>query len=437
MATVSEVVVKYAARGAQEAQRADRNVRQSIKETAQTARRESGTIRQWMQQHKTALLAIGAATATAMAMIIRASPELSAQLATVRLAFSLLAMTIGSDLAPATRGIGETLLGLADSFNQLPPPIRKTISFLVAIVGIVGVVLPVIAALETLISGTVVASFLAWVGSLIPSISLMGVLSTVAGVVTSAVSALAAALGITVGAAAALVVAIVAIIAILVAYIFNIGGARDAINGFLADIGKFVQDSLAAYVKWRLGIEREVGRMVSNFISRLATLASKALTKAKAVADAIRGKIEELANDAYRWGTDLVDRFISGIRSKVSAARSAASAVSNAVRDFISFDNVRNDRMAQRWGSDMVEHFARGMEQKRSRIGNALPEQSPSGLGLSPATPRTAGAGGGTTIEITIEEGAIRMMGTGSGSVDTSRLAEEVSSEINTELGRR
>jgi phage-related protein len=292
MASVSEVTVKYAARGAKEAQRADKNVRSSIKETAQTARKESGTISQWMQSHKTALLAIGAATAAAMGMIIKASPELSAQLSSVRLGFSLLAMTIGSDLAPATEGIGQTVIDLADAFAGLDSSIRKPISAIVSLAGIVGVLIPVIAGLETLLAGTAIG----------------GALASAASTAAGALGSLVAFLG---GPVTLVILAIIALaVGLYLAWKTNFLGIRD----ITASVLGFIQAKAAAVVAFLMGLWSS---LVSFMLPLIKSLWATFVTSFNGIKQAVMGAFN-LVRSIIKTVLGAVRGFIQTTLAKLS-----------------------------------------------------------------------------------------------------------------------
>jgi hypothetical protein len=141
MARVSEVSVEYNARGARATQQADRKVRNSIQETAQTARSERGTINRWMNRHKSALRSIGAATAGVLGSILAASPRARAELSGIRTAFSLLADTIVRDLLPQSGSVSEVAFDIAQAYRDLPDPVRSAASALIAAGGAAGLAL--------------------------------------------------------------------------------------------------------------------------------------------------------------------------------------------------------------------------------------------------------------------------------------------------------
>jgi len=138
--TVSEIAVEYAARGARSAQRADQSVRESIQTTADTARKESGTINRWMQRHKSAIRSIGAATAGALGGILAASPRARAELSGIRTAFSLFADTIVRDVLPGAGSLSEAAFDLAEAYRNIPDPIREVISSVTLFGGIIAAV---------------------------------------------------------------------------------------------------------------------------------------------------------------------------------------------------------------------------------------------------------------------------------------------------------
>lgn len=140
MTRVQEIAVEYAARGAGAAQRADRRVRDSINETAQTARSEAGTIDRWMDRHETAIRRIGTATAGAMGAILAASPTFRAELAGVRLGFSLLADQIVRDVLPSAGSLSQLAVDLGMQYRDLDDDTRELMSATFLLAGAAGAV---------------------------------------------------------------------------------------------------------------------------------------------------------------------------------------------------------------------------------------------------------------------------------------------------------
>jgi hypothetical protein len=197
MAEVSSVVLKYAVRGADRAQRKDKQVRESIQRTGRRARKESGSIRKWMQRHKAAIAGIAAATAGAMMAVIKHSPTLSGELAGMRLAFSLFAMTVGEDLAPALEGISGTLLDISDAYSDLDEDVRKPISGLIGVALAMVFAATALATLETIIGGTAVAAAFKAIGGAAWSAAggVLGFIGVTGGLLMLAI-AIAAGLGL-------------------------------------------------------------------------------------------------------------------------------------------------------------------------------------------------------------------------------------------------
>lgn len=133
MVEVSNVVLKYSQKGAKDVQRADSNVRDSISQTSKKAEEEAGTIDRWMSRHKTALLAIGTATAGLMAGIVKATPGLRAGLSSIRLAFSLMAFEIGQHLVPYMMDLEEAIWDQYDAWQDLDDSITEPIEKFIAL----------------------------------------------------------------------------------------------------------------------------------------------------------------------------------------------------------------------------------------------------------------------------------------------------------------
>ena len=129
MVTVSEVVIKYLSLGADKLVRDEDRVDKAISKTAKNAEKNEKKTKRWMERHKTALTAIGVATAGAMAGVIAASPSLQAALSGVYLEFSMLAMDIGERWAPAFEWLEGIAGDLTEAWDKLPEPLKDVISY--------------------------------------------------------------------------------------------------------------------------------------------------------------------------------------------------------------------------------------------------------------------------------------------------------------------
>ena len=417
MATVSDVTIKYAARGAKAAQKADQNVRDSIQETAQTAREQSGTINRWMQRHQAAILGIAAATTGAMMAIIRASPTLSAEMSTIRLGFSLLAMQIGQDLAPAFRFLGDVALGLAESYRSLPAPVRTVISAFIGLSLALGTVAGIVAGLQTLFTGTFIA--------------------TLGGKVVAAISSATTSIGGFIAASTAAAASVGAIIGIFGVWLLEItgilgfigrlgSGLRNLIGGPMADFiitlmtltgiipilgtigaaivgfirggfsgavkmaGKFLNTlyqsmvntftNIASWIKSNAislitaAVQALTGNIVGAFLSLFQTLIGGSLVPrmfqqiasyiggaavslvanaAQAVTNAISGAFQAL--NPLNWGGTIANGVANGLNGAVGAVSSAADSTLGAI------NGVVDDLNPLDWGSDLANEFASGI----------------------------------------------------------------------------
>lgn len=399
MATVSEVAVRYAARGAQRVQRADRNVRESIQTTADTARQEQGTINRWMQRHQAALLAIGATTTAVMAGIIRQSPALSAQLAEVRLGFSLLAMTIGRDVAPLMRGVGEAAVDLADAYESLPGPIRSVISVAIFFSGVIAAAAGALGALSQVILGQ----------------SLGATLSSLAGSITASTTA-----------AFAFALSIGALIGGFVVWLGHVTGVMGAIRNLGKTISQVVGGPLAKFSLALGTLLVPILPLITAFGAFVNGLLKQdfqtGVDQAVQALDIFYIAFRDTIKSALGWGQDIVDNIIQGIQQRTPNLEDAVSGARNTIENWLSFDRVANDRMARRWGRDLVQEFSTGLQSARPTLETAAPDVDQA-TGLATG----GGRGGGKTINVTIEQGAVVMRGgSGGGSVDESELAEEV-----------
>lgn len=140
MVTVSETVIRFMSLGADRLIRDEERVDKAISKTAKNAEKNEKKTKRWMERHKTALTAIGVATAGAMAGVIAASPSLRAALSGVYLEFSMLAMDIGERWAPAFEWLEGIAGDLTEAWDKLPEPLKDVIAYgLLASLGLMAV----------------------------------------------------------------------------------------------------------------------------------------------------------------------------------------------------------------------------------------------------------------------------------------------------------
>ncbi len=160
MVTVSETVIRFMSLGADRLIRDEDRVDKAISKTAKNAEKNEKKTKRWMERHKTALTAIGVATAGAMAGVIAASPSLQAALSGVYLEFSMLAMDIGERWAPAFEYLEGIAGDLTEAWDKLPEPLKDVIAYgllvalgFLAIAGAVAGLTWLLGGLTSLLSG--------------------------------------------------------------------------------------------------------------------------------------------------------------------------------------------------------------------------------------------------------------------------------------------
>lgn len=360
-------------------------------------------INRWMQAHKTALIGIGAAAGGAMMAIIQNSPALSAELGEVRLGFSLLAMTIGQDLSPALNGIGETALDLADSYRELPDPVRTVISAFIGIVTVVGLLAGAAAALETIISGTLVASALSKLGGALAGIvsgslavagaigfliGMIGVwilkVTGVLGFVNSLGSGLRSLIG---GPLADFILTLLTLTGVfpLLAALggavigFIEGGFSGAIEGAKEVLGTLLGSVVRTFtniVDWigAKGVSLIINVLTADYIGAIKDafwilydwliggsfipemfnavvdwIGNAGVNLITGAVDMVTGAIQSAftALDPRRWGSDLINGAVGGIQSALSAANPA------------------------RWGRDLMSELGDGIKNGVGKVADA------------------------------------------------------------------
>ena len=427
MTTVSKIAVEYAARGAKGAQRADRNVRSSIRETAKTARSETGTINRWMERHQSAIRSIGMVTAAMMGAILAASPRMRAELAGVRTAFSLFADTVVDDVLPSTGTLSGAALSLAQAYRDLPDPIRRVISTLVAVIGFLAMAT---VAFKTLafVFGPLIAGFKALIGVIGGAAAIKGALVVAAKLVTGAVAALAAAVGLPVAAVVALIAVVVALVAI---FVTDFMGIRSAVVDVISDAGKALWGFLGTIGSALSSAASKAADFVTDFVAALIAAPGRVADIATDIAGSIVDEITDLVRRAAGWGRDIIDEFVGGIRDNIPSLDDVVDGAMDTISSTLSFDIARNDRMARRWGQDFMQEWATGAQQGTGNISQPVDDAHQQLAQPQPPQSARGGRGGGETT-IIFERGAIVIESSG----HIRRDGERVGREISDELGR-
>jgi hypothetical protein len=114
--------------------------------------------------------------------------------------------------------------------------------------------------------------------------------------------------------------------------------------------------------------------------------------------------------------------------------KNAVDSVMSAASDVISFDVEANDRMARRWGSDLISEFSRGMNSQLGTLQRMGPGRDPASFGLPKASPT---GGSPTTVNVTVEAGAVQLRGGDTARINADKTAEGVANEFERKFGRR
>jgi len=484
MTTVQEVAVAYSTKGAKAAARSDQKVRESITKTAKRARKESGTISRWMERHKSAISAIGAATAGALGAIISASPTMRAELSAVRTAFSMFADTVMRDVLPSGGGLADLAFKLQGAYTDLHPAIRTVASAAMVFAGVLGGLIAVVAAViaaigakVALIAGALLLA-LALVGAAIGAAATawqenwFGIRETTMQVVNRIIDVVETGLEF-------LRTKILEPLLQKAREVWSIHGQElraearrtwdvvreriesgldfvlkwirtfvDAARDFWEDWGddimatarflfKFLKTSLASAFDFILTTIRvvlaairgdwdEAWELIVEFFDRQADRIGEI---AEDFTSTVRDKIEALVDAARDWGQDLIDELVDGIESKLSSVRSAVSSVDDAVKSRLSYDIRANDRQAQTWGQDLLEEMAKGAQRGMPELEAVLETPRPA------AGAGAGGQGGGGSV--VIEEGAIQIDGSGSPRQTAERTVDEISTQLQDKFGQR
>ena len=269
MPTAEELTVALRSEGASETQSDLQGVQDQFQETTNTTESAADEMSQFSTEFS------GAMQAAVVGLAVAATGLLS-QVPVVGEAFAGLAAVVEAVAIQMDEVLRPALSPLADAFYDLSGAIFEN-DLLGTLAGIAGTIVSLAA-----IAGAVgigIAKVSAALGSLgITAGTITGILSTVGSAIAGVAAAIASL-------PAAVVAAIAVLVAALAAYALNIGGFRDKVNQFAADIWTFLKSGFSdlgeSLMEWGRGI----------------------------------------ASDAYEWGRDLIENMIDGIQSGIDRLR--------------------------------------------------------------------------------------------------------------------
>jgi len=281
MPTAEELVLAIRSEGVSDTRSELEGVEQTMDETAESAGDSAEELSGFSESFAGAMTAAVTALAVGGAALLSQIPILGEAFAGVAAIAQALAFQI--DQLARQLGAGAFVDKAFEAAN-----------FLYELEGVAGDVAGAFAAIVSVaaIVGAAMLKFGVSAGALVAKLSPL--IAAVKGVV----AAIAAIVGVSVSTVAAIGVLIAAIAALAAALIFNIGGARDktvAAIGMIID----VLGDLAA------GARAKLMGVIDAFVGLAGDLVEWA---------------DNIASDAYQWGTNLIGRFIAGIREALSAA---------------------------------------------------------------------------------------------------------------------
>lgn len=349
MVTVSETVIRFMSLGADKVVRDEDRVDKAISKTAKNAEKNEKKTKRWMERHKTALTAIGVATAGAMAGIIAAAPSLQAALSGVYLEFSMLAMDIGERWAPSFEWLEGIAGDIVEAWDKLPEPIKNFVSYGLLAALVIGT-----------ITGT--AAGLLWV---------LGLLNTALGV-NGLAGLLAGGLGLTTAA-----------------------GGLTILGTALSVLSGIVLGALGVWLLWKTGVLKaieEAGARVGQFAYNTGV-------RFQNLCDNVLGWLELTALGAAHWGAQFALNLVKPLQN----VPFLGSLIQPKIDSLQATLDAAGNELQSRWAKWETQGFLGGLE-----VGVVTPswEKDPS-LMKHPLTDwlgRTFGGGTGETQADRLQE---------------------------------
>lgn len=344
--------------------------------------------------------------------------ELQTHLNDLKLLGTDIANTMMPTIKKAMDMIGEAVKKVTDAWTSLSEEQQETILKMLGIAAVVG---PIISAVGKIVStvgmlssgiaqiikfGPVIASALAPIGTLITG--------TIIPAIASVAAAIVPFLPIIAGVAAA--------IAAVVVVVKNWGTITDWISEKWAAFTEYISEAVSTihdFFTTHFGI---FGEMVAARIEIITTIIKAAVEIVKTIFTAFgetikaiftgdweavgeilrnawkkigdiilqaKGKIlqtiakmiisigekfGELANNALKWGSDMIQSFIDGVLAKWQALKDTVAHVAQTVRDYLGFSEPKKGAMASfnSWPKHMMQNYASGIESMRYLVQNAV-----------------------------------------------------------------
>jgi len=344
MATAEELIVAISAEGAEDAQEEIEGVEEGVSETTDSIEDSSEQLEEFSTRFRGALAAATAALTVAAGGILSQVPILQEAFAGLNAVFEAVGLQVDQLLRDlGAGGLVDTLFNLAGAIGSAEGPVGDLVGALGGLVSIAAGSAGAIFALNQL--GVI-------------SISLSGVLSTLAGSilpgVAAGLTAVASALGLPVAGVLALGAAVTGLVAI---FATDFMGIRTTVLNVLGTVADAFTDAAGRIA----GFGADV---ISGAVSGLQNNIPDLETAAETVKDALLLSFVGLPLAALRLGREFVSKVADGIGQllpdiELSVGRIVDGMV-NAFNDLVD--------MAVGWGKGIIEGIIQGLINKKDEL---------------------------------------------------------------------
>jgi phage-related minor tail protein len=325
MPTAEELTVALRSEGASETQSDLQGVQDQFQETTNTTESAADEMSRFSTEFSGAMQAAVAGLAVAATGLLSQVPVVGELFAALAAVVEAVAIQMDEVLRPVLSPLADAFYNFAGAIFE-----NELLGTLTGIVGALGSLAAIAAAVITGIAkaGAVIGTFAS---------TSAGVVS-ILGTIGSAIAGVAAAIA---SLPAVVIAAIGVLVAALAAYALNIGGFRDKVNQFAADIWTFLKSGFSdlgeSLMEWGRGI----------------------------------------ASDAYEWGRDLIENMIDGIQSGIGRLRDLLPDLSGVDFDISNGGGVTSGRAAEastftsRSNSSVFNIDGRRLDERTGRFGRS------------------------------------------------------------------
>lgn len=316
----------------------------------------------------------------------------------------LLGYDIANSAAPlittAMESLSKVLKQISDAWNGLDEDTQQFIIKSALIVAALGPILSFVGRAVTSIGSIVKV-----VGVLIPKIASLGTI--ISGSVIPAITSFGAVLAPLLP----IIAAVVAAIALVIAWFKNWGAISDWISEKIAQLKEFlvehfgiIGELIAAKIEliWTIvkavldaihiaietvlkiikalfrGNFNEIGSIVSDGWNRIKQTFSNAGANIKNIvsnlASSVISQFKNLVSSGITWGRDMIQNFINGILQKWEDLKNTVKRVANTVKDYLGFSEPSKGPLSNfhTFGPDMMMNYAEGIKSAQYLVKEAV-----------------------------------------------------------------